>query len=131
IENRDIEKGLKEFQKDYVDPFTDKVGKFWDFIIANKENLVLFANQIKEKQLKSVNNSLAEISLYCDARPLYDIKREKILKFTYPILISMKLDQSDSKIISEIEEKDLYKLQQEVNIAISKIAILKSKLGDG
>ena len=127
ISTQNIEKGIAEIEKDIINHYLPepKVENIWKRIKDNLPKLTQFILLIKERELKTLTNKIDEIKLVCDIRPLFDADREHIIKYTFPIIISISDERKESKIVLELEEDDLFELKSEVNRAIRKLKILK------
>lgn len=84
----------------------------------------------KEQRLKGQVPHLHQFSLVCDARPIFDLDRQKISKFLFPIFL--KLEDHDDKIsLYELEEEDLVRLKKEVDAALLKVQLLRESINVG
>lgn len=131
IENKSVVAGVSEIESSIISTHFEDVDRIWGFIKANINNLEEFILFRKERKLRSVCERLDSFNLICDARPLYDITRERVVRITYPILLSIETQSSPSKMVFEMDELELLELKQEVDTAIMKLGVLKQKFGNG
>lgn len=127
IDEKSVDEGLQKFEQDRLSDDLDKVKAIWDRIKKSIPNLNGFINILKERDLLKVSNGLDSLKIVCDVRPLFDVERENIIKYTYPILLSLEIRDSDKKLVFELSETDLINAQSEVDTAVRKIGILKKK----
>jgi hypothetical protein len=130
IEERSIEVGLREIETKFLKNYISEVSQIWSYIQKIIPELNEFILRRKERKLKRVTNNIDDFSIICDIRPVYDIKREEIISYLYPIILSIKSDSSESKINFEIDESELINIQKEVNTALSKLNTLKEKFNN-
>lgn len=99
----------------------------------NKLNTILdgvdeFILKIKELNLLSQNRSLNYFTITCDIRPLFDLKRNQIKKFLFPILLTINDSKSGNNLTYELDREILEKIKDEAECAIKKLEILKNNM---
>lgn len=128
IDNRSIEKGIAKIEDSIINPHFEDVSKIWNLIKLNLINLSQFINIRKERNLSDVIPGIREFNIICDVRPVFDLERQKIIKYIYPIILSFRPDSGESRVAYEIEDNDLTTLQDEVNTAVRKLEIIKQSI---
>lgn len=128
INEKTIQSGIIEFEKEF-DPFfknDNDANIAWTSIKEkiNDNKLESFILYRKEQRLKSQVPHLHQFSLVCDARPIFDVDRKKVIKYLFPIILKIKNHDEEIKLY-ELDEDDLLRLKKEVDTAISKLVILK------
>ena len=127
INEKSIEKGNIEFEEKVIKNTFPGTENIWTYLKEKIPTLNEFILLRKEHHLSKVANKLERLDIICDIRPVYDIKRENILKYLFPIIISLEEESSNSKLVFETDEPGLYRLQKEINTAISKLEIIKER----
>lgn len=117
-----IEKNIKnelEHDKDLTEAWKNVKTKItqMDYLILTRKKLL-----IKDSFLK-----IDTFSLICDVRPLFTLKRDKVVEFYYPILLSI-TDKKGIKSIFELDENDLKRVKLEMENALNKIEVLKKRI---
>ncbi|MGA2407073.1 MAG: hypothetical protein ABSF81_10030 [Bacteroidales bacterium] len=128
IKHRSISIGIEKIEESIIKPHYKDVDNIWIYIKDNIPNLKDFIYLRKERDLHNVNEGISSFNIYCDVRPLYDISRKEIVKYTFPIIISIQPEEANERIVYEINEQELIEIKDDVDAAIGKLELLKKSL---
>lgn len=127
-----IDKGYKQgidiFENEILDIAQNQDSEIkltWDKLKKYIRKLDNFSLKIKSKKIATRYPLLEEFMLTCDIRPVFDIDRDKIHHFQYPIIITMKTSNQEKDMILECDEQDLIDLHSEIKKALEKIQVIK------
>lgn len=84
-----------------------------------------FVNR-KEEEIKSRFNRVSEFSITLDARPIYTMDRDEIVKLIYPHIVKI-VTSDEQEFICEFYEEQFDSLIEELTLAKKKLELLKSK----
>ena len=130
IREKSVDEGLQKFEKEMLTYHFNEVKTIWDRIKKIIPKLNEFINILKERDLLRICNRLDALKIVCDVRPLFDVERQNIIKYTYPILLSIEGEHSYEKMVFELSEVDLIIIKKEIDVAVKKIGILRKKFND-
>lgn len=131
IDKKSIDIGIKEFEEKIIEIFPEETKYIWDFFKDNLDRLKEFIIKRKENLLSSESNKIEKISIICDARPIYNIERNEIEKYIFPLVLSISFENDDKRVFAELNEEDFEKLKREIEYAYKKLNILKENLKTG
>lgn len=126
-DQRDLVQGLNELKNELFGhiELSEEFSLNWkklQSIIHETSNFIL---KTKEKWLRQVTKKISQFNLVCDIRPVFDLKRENVLNVMYPVILSLRHDQSTETFTYEVSEDTLREILAEVEYSLKKIEILK------
>lgn len=132
IENG-FDKGIQLFEQDLLEirNCDDDVISAWNKLKPVLSKLEDYSLKIKSDVLENKYPNLEDISLTCDVRPVLNLNCTEIKRLLFPIILTIKLSNSDEDIIFECNETELNDIKEKIEKAINKIEIIKKSIKIG
>lgn len=125
-DEKEIESGFVKVEKELKPFIPDELSEIWNYLKQKLPDLNSFQVFRKEKVLKRFFNRIEGFSIICDIRPIFDIERKKVIKYTYPIILSLRISGSEERKNYDLSENDLLDIKKEIDSAVSKLEYLKN-----
>lgn len=127
VESTNAEAALADIEKNVIGPFQNDrdVILSWERMKGLLSKLEGFIINIKEKQLNERIDRVANFSLTCDVRPVFDLDKKKIVRYLYPVILRISSTENDDDLILQTDGDGLIKIKSEIDMALQKLSILQ------
>ena len=102
------EKGLNDFQENFLGEHleNESILKAWNTFKNNFHELNDFVLTVKTHKLTDTQLKLDDFELNCNIRPLFNVERNEILRYFFPIELKLSRNDKDEVYHFELEDVD-------------------------